>query len=48
MKLSRTSIPDIALLEPRVICDERGFFFESWNRHTLAQLGIAADFVQDN
>lgn len=48
MRLSRTAIPDIVLLEPRVFSDERGFFFESWNRHTLAELGIAADFVQDN
>jgi dTDP-4-dehydrorhamnose 3,5-epimerase len=38
----------VLLIEPRVFADERGFFFESWNRRTLAGLGINADFVQDN
>jgi len=31
-----------------VFGDERGFFFESWNRRTLADAGIDVDFVQDN
>lgn len=48
MKRIATSIPDIVILEPRVFGDERGFFFESWNKRTLAELGIDADFVQDN
>lgn len=48
MQLLRTAIPDVCLLEPRVFGDERGFFFESWNRRTLAQLGIDVDFLQDN
>jgi dTDP-4-dehydrorhamnose 3,5-epimerase len=48
MKLIPTAIPDVLLIEPRVFADERGFFFESWNRRTLAGLGINADFVQDN
>jgi len=48
MKIIPTSIPDILLLEPKVFGDDRGFFYESWNKRTLAELGIAADFVQDN
>jgi len=48
MQLIRTAIPDVCLIEPKVFGDERGFFFESWNRRTLAGLGIEADFVQDN
>lgn len=48
MKLSPTAIPDVVLLEPEVFRDTRGFFFESWNRRTLADLGIDADFIQDN
>ena len=28
--------------------DARGFFAETWNRRTLAEAGIDADFVQDN
>lgn len=48
MKVIATAIPDVLLLEPRVFGDERGFFYESWNRKTLAELGIDVDFVQDN
>jgi dTDP-4-dehydrorhamnose 3,5-epimerase len=28
--------------------DDRGFFSETWNRHTWEAVGIAIDFVQDN
>lgn len=48
MKLIATAIPEVVLIEPRVFGDERGFFYESWNRRGLAELGIEADFVQDN
>lgn len=48
MKRFSTELPDVVLLEPRVFGDERGFFFESWNRRTMAELGIEVDFVQDN
>jgi len=45
-------IPDVALIEPTVFGDERGFFFESCNEQRLAELlGIGGDnlhFVQDN
>ena len=36
------------LLEPRVFGDERGFFLESYNERTFAELGIDERFVQDN
>ncbi|HUW39144.1 MAG TPA: dTDP-4-dehydrorhamnose 3,5-epimerase [Rhodocyclaceae bacterium] len=48
MKRLPTAIPDVLLLEPKVFGDERGFFFESYNRRTLAELGLNAEFVQDN
>jgi dTDP-4-dehydrorhamnose 3,5-epimerase len=48
MKIIPTAIPEVLLLEPKVFGDERGFFYESWNKRTFAELGIAADFVQDN
>ena len=48
MKLVATAIPDVVLIEPKVFGDARGFFYESWNKRTLAELGIDADFVQDN
>lgn len=37
------------LIEPRVFGDERGYFFEPYNRNTLrTQWDIDVDFVQDN
>ena len=48
MKRIETAIPDVVLLEPKVFGDARGFFYESWNKSTLAALGIHVDFVQDN
>lgn len=48
MKLTATAIPDVLLVAPKVFGDERGFFFESWNRRTLQSLGLDVDFVQDN
>ena len=48
MKLIETSLPGVVLLEPKVFGDTRGFFMESWNKRTLLELGIDADFVQDN
>jgi len=43
-----TAIPDVLLIEPKVFGDQRGFFFESYNRRTLAELGVTGEFVQDN
>ena len=48
MRVVPTAIPDVLVVEPRVFGDERGFFFESWNRRALAQAGLDAEFVQDN
>lgn len=49
MKVTRTEIPDVVLLEPRVHQDARGFFLESYNRRTLQEAaGLQPDFVQDN
>lgn len=49
MKATRTSIADVIVFEPRVFGDERGFFFESFNRRAFEEAtGITGDFVQDN
>jgi dTDP-4-dehydrorhamnose 3,5-epimerase len=48
MKLSRTDIPEVLVLEPRIFQDSRGLFFEAYNRDTLSGLGISYEFVQDN
>lgn len=48
MQAIPTNIPEVLLIEPKVFGDERGYFYESWNKRRFAELGIAADFVQDN
>ena len=48
MRASSVHIQGIIVLEPRVFVDDRGFFFESYNKNTLTALGIKNQFVQDN
>lgn len=49
MKAIPTAIPDLLIIEPKIFGDERGFFFESFNRRQFAELtGRDVDFVQDN
>ena len=49
MKIIATKIPDVLLFEPDVFGDERGFFYESFNKKTFEILtGLKTDFVQDN
>ncbi len=49
MNMIKTQIPDALIIEPKVFGDDRGFFFESFNRLKFAQLtGRDVDFVQDN
>ena len=48
MRRIETELPGVVLLEPRVHGDHRGFFLESYNQRTFAELGIHHRFVQDN
>jgi dTDP-4-dehydrorhamnose 3,5-epimerase len=48
VRVERTSIPEVLLLEPKVFTDARGSFLETWGERLFAELGIAARFVQDN
>lgn len=48
MNAIKTILPGVLVLEPKVFGDARGFFLESWNRQTFADLGLDAEFVQDN
>ena len=48
MKVHETDLPGCLVIEPRVFGDERGFFYESWNRPRFAAAGIDAQFVQSN
>lgn len=48
MIIRRLAIPDVLLLEPDRIHDERGFFVETFRESRLAEFGISCRFVQDN
>jgi dTDP-4-dehydrorhamnose 3,5-epimerase len=45
MKISKTFIKDLIIIEPQLFEDERGFFYESYNKKNL---DINIVFVQDN
>jgi dTDP-4-dehydrorhamnose 3,5-epimerase len=48
MDVVALAIPDVKLITPRRVGDQRGFFSETFNRHRFAEAGLIADFVQDN
>jgi len=48
MKISNTSLPEVLLIEPKVLNDPRGFFFELWNRAAFQKSGLPREFAQDN
>jgi dTDP-4-dehydrorhamnose 3,5-epimerase len=48
MPFISTPIPDLIVFEPRIFPDERGYFFESYNRRTWEEAGVTMNFVQDN
>jgi len=48
MDFSPTSIPDVLLIKPQVLTDDRGFFLETFRTGEFEQAGIAQPFVQDN
>ena len=48
MNVTRTALPEVLVITPRIFSDDRGFFFESWNARTFAAAGVDAAFVQDN
>ena len=48
MQLIPTPLKDVAILEPKVFGDERGFFLESYNQAIFQKLGLPSRYVQDN
>jgi len=47
MKFIQTGLPGCVVLEPRVLADERGYFYEAFRLQGLEGLGISP-FVQGN
>lgn len=48
MKVSKTTIDGLLIIEPRIFQDSRGYFFESYNEKLFHENGINQHFVQDN
>lgn len=49
MDVTPTEIPEVVLIEPKVFGDDRGFFFESYNKQAfIDKAGVNLTFVQDN
>ena len=48
MRIEKTFIKDLVIIQPAVFEDSRGCFFEAYSKTKFKDLGIAIDFVQDN
>ncbi len=48
MKAIPTNIKGVLIIDPDVFEDKRGWFIESFNKKKAKDIGLDADFVQDN
>ena len=48
MKISRTPLDGLLIIEPVMFQDERGFFLETFQSSRYKRAGIKEDFIQDN
>lgn len=48
MKITKTKISDLIIIEPKVFSDSRGYFFEPYNKKLFQKNFCLINFVQDN
>ncbi|MED3711647.1 dTDP-4-dehydrorhamnose 3,5-epimerase [Peribacillus frigoritolerans] len=48
MKITKTKLKGVMLIEPKIFGDHRGWFTETYNEENLKKAGIDTVFVQDN
>ncbi len=48
MKVTKTDISGLLIIQPNVFNDDRGYFFESFSQKKYKELGVSDEFVQDN
>jgi dTDP-4-dehydrorhamnose 3,5-epimerase len=48
VKVTPLELPGVALIEPKVFGDARGYFLETWQASRYTEAGIVGPFVQDN
>jgi len=47
MKINKTFIEDLLIIQPKLFKDKRGFFYESYNKKLLNKI-LNINFIQDN
>ena len=48
MTIQETSIQDLLIIQPSIFADDRGYFYESFNKEKFSKIGLDLNFVQDN
>ena len=48
IKVTKTPIEGLYIIEPKVFGDSRGYFVETYNKRDMAEYGLNMEFVQDN
>ena len=48
LKVTKTSLEGVLIIEPQCFEDGRGYFMESYSKKDLEEIGITNDFVQEN
>ena len=48
IKVTRNEIEGLAVIEPTVFRDARGYFVETYNENDMKEAGLDLRFVQDN
>jgi len=48
MKVEKSELPGVLLIDLDVFGDTRGFFCETWQQRRYEEIGVAGPFVQDN
>lgn len=48
MQIEKTKLEGVCIIKPTVFKDERGYFYESYNKNAWDKAGLSFDFIQDN
>jgi dTDP-4-dehydrorhamnose 3,5-epimerase len=48
MNITKTTISEVIIIDPKIFGDERGYFFESYHEKVFCENIIKTEFIQDN
>ncbi len=48
MTIDETFLPDVLVITPRIHRDNRGLFFETYNKRAMTEAGLPEEWAQDN